>query len=385
MDQINTPNVKTTNIGCATQLFRNCGEGGDATVPGAQFMNGVMMELLNAICKSCQTPMAFDEADPESYNQLWKAIQVGGGLASVPEWSAGTTAGVVRDDCCLYYANPEGDPENSDPSAKTDDADWFGCFDSLGELLSHLTANKQVIRKCGAAKGLVDGPVVQCDQLSKDFIFDEVTGTYSIDTGNLCIETEPVPACAEVSALFLAYDPATGCSKFASAGKINRFVDAFGNENTNATRFPPDPTDPDTFYTKGDFEADYTANSYDPAKLAGSLLACNPVQFPCDGSYNFVITAEGIIDWDTRGTSAFLITIDGVPMMTRAGNTDWYGRFTSTEGSYKESKTYDVNAGSRDVCLYIIGNSRSENAAQVIGAAPNGQPRVTIYRAVESI
>ena len=58
MDNINTTNV-TTNA-TTGNLFRECGDGGDATIPGATFMNGVMMEIITAIRNSCQTPLTFD-------------------------------------------------------------------------------------------------------------------------------------------------------------------------------------------------------------------------------------------------------------------------------------------------------------------------------------
>lgn len=134
MDNINTANV--TSNSTLGNLFRECGSGGDATIPGADFMNQIMLEVLMPVLNTCQSKEPLDLNNPDTYSQLWKAIQLGGGTSGIPDWVSGTTASVVKVDCCYYYANPEGSPASRNPAIKTDNTDWYGCFNSLGELLS---------------------------------------------------------------------------------------------------------------------------------------------------------------------------------------------------------------------------------------------------------
>lgn len=54
--------------------FLDCPPGGQGTPINAQYMNGVMFELMNVIEKSGQVPIPFDCNNPESYDQLYKAM-----------------------------------------------------------------------------------------------------------------------------------------------------------------------------------------------------------------------------------------------------------------------------------------------------------------------
>ena len=348
MDQINTPNVKTKTVGCATQLFRNCGDGGDATIPGAQFMNGIMMEILTAICASCQVPMAFDENDPESFSQLWAAIQNGGGTGGVAPWSSGTTAGVVRgaDDCCLYYANPEGDAPNNDPSEKTDDTDWFGCFASMGELLNHKISAKD------------------------------------------CAKTVQVEdPCSEYEAVYLSTD-SSGCGSYVTAGDLLTFVGAFGPDHSAASAgpvlLPLIPTDSSTFYTKAKLQDHYTAGTVDQALLDSTLMKCDSRTFPCDGEYRIRISNTLNTDWDLKGVSSYVVFIDGAPVLQTSGNLSFFGDFISTDGSYQQEQLINVTAGDHQICYYLVGaQGYSGNAAQAY-VVNGSQPRLRITRVINS-
>ncbi|MFQ3247916.1 MAG: hypothetical protein ACI9SP_004575 [Arenicella sp.] len=54
--------------------YADCKPGVAGTFINAHALNGLQSEIINAIVKSGQEPIAFDENDPSSYDQLWKAI-----------------------------------------------------------------------------------------------------------------------------------------------------------------------------------------------------------------------------------------------------------------------------------------------------------------------
>lgn len=134
MDRIDTFDMKASSIG---NLFRDCGDGGEGTPIDAKYMNGLMMEMMNVIAKSCQTPVAFDQNDPASYDQVWQSIIKKGGSCGVPEWSDGNLSRiVVGSDCQYYFLRYGGDP-TIDPVG--DDGSWHGPFCSVGLMLSAIS------------------------------------------------------------------------------------------------------------------------------------------------------------------------------------------------------------------------------------------------------
>lgn len=139
MEQINTNDVLQSPIG---NLFKSCGATGDGTPLTPDFMNGLMMELMNALNKSCQTPIPFDMNNPDSYNQLWTAITRFGGSCGVPSWATGITKNIViGSDCQFYLANPDGDPPNNNPVGAGTDEHWYGPFCSIGALQEQVIIN----------------------------------------------------------------------------------------------------------------------------------------------------------------------------------------------------------------------------------------------------
>ena len=58
MQQNNGNNMDSASLigGCMTKLFRACSSGGDGSTMDVTFLNGIMAELLNVVCKSCQRP-----------------------------------------------------------------------------------------------------------------------------------------------------------------------------------------------------------------------------------------------------------------------------------------------------------------------------------------
>ncbi len=133
MQQINATDVEQSPIG---NLFRHCGQNGDGTPLTAEFMNGLMMELVNVINKSCQMPIAFDKNNPASYNQLWQAIIKSGGTGCIPDWKSGNQNKIVRGvDCQLYLLKAGGDP-TVNPVGNTQN--WNGAFCSVAEMIGHL-------------------------------------------------------------------------------------------------------------------------------------------------------------------------------------------------------------------------------------------------------
>ena len=57
---------------------------------------------------------------------------------NISTWSNGTTQSIVLgSDGKLYLANPTGAPSTHNPVAKTNDADWFGAFATLNDLLQY--------------------------------------------------------------------------------------------------------------------------------------------------------------------------------------------------------------------------------------------------------
>ncbi len=154
MERINSNNMQPSPIG---NLFRDCGLGGDGTVLDAKYMNGVMMELLNAISKSCQQPIPFDANNPDSYNQLWLAITRFGGSCGVNRWANGTTDQLVLgSDCEFYVANKNGSPATNDPVLDTAHTHWFGGFCSIGAALN------KIMSSCCSSSGGTITPV-ECD------------------------------------------------------------------------------------------------------------------------------------------------------------------------------------------------------------------------------
>ena len=140
MEQINTTDVLQSPIGA---LFRACGANGDGTPLTPEYMNGLMMEMINVINKSCQTPIPFDVSNPASYNQLWTAITRFGGSCGIPAWEKGISNNIVMgSDCQFYLANKDGDPPNNNPVGDSANDHWYGPFCSIGAL------QEQVILNC---------------------------------------------------------------------------------------------------------------------------------------------------------------------------------------------------------------------------------------------
>ena len=225
MDNINTTNV--TPNATTGNLFRECGDGGDATIPGATFMNGVMMEIITAIRNSCQTPMAFDANDPDSYSQLWQAIQRTGGTDGVDAWSSGTsslvvTAGGCNESCNLYIANPSGSPSVNNPSSST--GHWDGPYCSLAGVIEALQKQRT------------------------------------------CIDSA-ADACGTLSAVkFMETDPATGCGVFVKAEDSDLAVAVTDNFRASSL-VPADVSAVDDYYAWGVLGSDLQSDSVDQTKL----------------------------------------------------------------------------------------------------------------------
>ena len=52
--------------------------------------------------------------------------------SSIAEWTVGETDIAYGSDGKFYYPNITGNPATNDPAIKSDDADWYGAFDTMG-------------------------------------------------------------------------------------------------------------------------------------------------------------------------------------------------------------------------------------------------------------
>lgn len=69
---------------------------------------------------------------------------------NISTWSNGTTQSIVLgSDDKLYLANPTGAPSTHNPVAKTNDADWFGAFATLNDLLQYALSGGSFLARSG--------------------------------------------------------------------------------------------------------------------------------------------------------------------------------------------------------------------------------------------
>ena len=80
------------------------------------------------------------------------SVTLPGDFAGVSAWTSGTTETLVLgSDGKLYLANPAGAPATHNPTAKTNDVDWFGPFSSVNAMLEYALSGDSFLAGSSAA------------------------------------------------------------------------------------------------------------------------------------------------------------------------------------------------------------------------------------------
>lgn len=351
MQQNNGNNMETTNLinGCLTQLFKSCGAGGDGSTLDVTFLNSVMAELLNVVCKSCQTPADFDATDPASFNQIWNAITKYGGTSGVNAWVSGTTDLIVTSGdcaagCTFYLANTDETPATNQPSATS--THWYGPYCSLSDVMKKLYE------------------IVNCPKV--------------MTIGDTC---------GTVNKLGVIRDTASGCPVYVELDESAAYIGDIRPDNSlypvGSTLIPTNPTDTSTFYTYAALDADNNDSTIDTALLENTLQGCGVIPIDCAGEYDIYIGASINFNPTLAGKSSFVMSLNGSFYQSLGRIAEW-SPTTSFSGDYREKITVTLPVGNHTICYYWVGaNGVAGNAAQVnmVNQLSSGQPRLAVYRA----
>lgn len=236
--------------------------------------------------------------------------------------------------------------------------------------------------------GVESDEFVGCGEMGEGLTWNPATGKYEVDTQDVCVKTAAgVSLCSDIKQLYVAEE--NGCAKFVVADNLNLTIGGYGGDNpaidaTGYAVLPLDPFDTSSYYTIPEIRTAHSNGDIDLAKLSQLQVSCNTVTFPCDADYEFILTANPPTDWDTQGEGAFIISVDGQFMENIPGVLKIFPRFTSVSGTYAETLTYLVGAGTKEVCVYQIGGQDVAGpAAQVLHSV--NQPRLVIKRLISAI
>ena len=167
---------------------------------------------------------------------------------NISKWSNGTTQSIVLgSDDKLYLANPTGAPSTHNPVAKTNDADWFGAFATLNDLIQYALSGGSFLARSGTVTTASTTPPTNPSLGDKWVTSSTTVAPYPANTVMEWIGTKWVVS-AGVPTTVMTSTGAVACNPDGSGRLVDMDLTAFSNDLNSTTDYNGITLPADGFY-----------------------------------------------------------------------------------------------------------------------------------------